>query len=82
MKGLLRALLFGVAGSLALIAIANLLWPDFFPVTKTQAWVTGVCAAFGSAVALWTATRLSATSSWLIAIVGWIVGFSIFGILL
>ena len=86
MEGLLRSLLFGGAWSLAPIPIALLLWPDFFPATTTQAWIVGVCAALASAMAIWMAARLSATSSWLIAIVGWIVGFnlapSIIGILL
>ena len=82
MKGLLRALLFGVALSLALIAIANLLLPDFLPVTKNQALVTGACAALGAALALWAATWLPATPSWLTAILGWIVGFSIFAFVL
>jgi hypothetical protein len=82
MKGLLRALLFGVTWSLALIAIANLFLPDFLPTSKNQALVTGAFAALGSAVALWVATRSPATPSWLTAIVGWIVGFSIFAFVL
>ena len=82
MKGLLRALLFGMALSLALIAIANLLLPDFLPVTKNQALLTSAFAALGSAVALWAAIRLPATPSWPTAIVGWIVGFSIFAFVL
>ena len=82
MKGLFRALLFGVAGSLALIAIGNLLLPGFLPITKDQALATGTFAALGFAVTLWAATRLPATPSWPSAIAGWIVGFSIFGFLL
>ena len=82
MKGLPRALLFGVASSLAPIAVVLLLWPEFFPGSVTQSRVIGVGAALGSAVALWTATRLPAASSWPIAIVGWIIGFCLFGIVL
>jgi len=77
MEGLLRALLFGGAGALALMAIGLALFPEFFLLTTIGAWIIAACSALGSAVAIWTGTRLSATSSWLIAIIGWIVGFNL-----
>ena len=77
MEGLARSLLVGGAGCLAIIAIGFFLFPEFFGLTTIGAWVIAACAALASAMAMWTATRLSATSSWLIAIVGWIVGFNL-----
>ena len=77
MEGLLRALLFGGAGALALMAMGFALSPEFFRLTTIGAWIIAGCSALASAMAIWTATRLSATSSWLIAIVGWIVGFNL-----
>ena len=77
MEGLLRALLFGGAGCLALMAIGLSLFPEFFRLTTIGAWVIAACFALASAMAIWTAKRLSATSSWPIAIVGWIVGFNL-----
>lgn len=79
---MLRAVLFGTGWTLAAYPIVLLLLPGFVPLTTSQAWVVGVCAALASAIALWTATRLSPTSSWPIAIVGWILFPVIFGILL
>jgi len=75
---MLRSVLFGGGVALAPMPIALLLWPDFFPLTTNEAWLVGVSSALASAMAIWTATRLSATSSWLVAIVGWIVGFNLF----
>jgi hypothetical protein len=74
---MLRALLFGGFWCLAPVPIAFLLWPEFFPLTQIQILVVGVCYALAAAMALRTATRLPATSSWLIAIVGWVVGFNL-----
>lgn len=74
---MLRALLFGGGWTLAIYPIPLLLWPEFFLLTTSEAWFVGYCSAFASAMALWTATRLPATSSWLKAIVGWIVGFNL-----
>ena len=82
MKGLLRALLFGAGLSFALIAlvpIAFWLWPEIAPPTD-RAWAVGTSSAFAllaSAMAIWKATRLAATSSWPIAIIGWVVGFNL-----
>lgn len=79
---MLRAVLFGAGWTFAIYPIAFLLFPGFFPQTTDELWFFGVCAALASAAVLWTATRLPATSSWLKAVVGWIVGFFIIGILL
>ena len=76
---MLRSLLIGGFWSLAPIPIALLLWPEFFPLTQIQALGVGVCYALAAVMALCTASRFSATSSWLIAIVGWIVGFNLVG---
>jgi hypothetical protein len=73
MKGLLRAILFGGGWSFGLLAIGLLVaLPE---AAFTEPIVIGVCSAIASALVFWTATRLSATPSWPIAIVGWIVGF-------
>lgn len=80
MKGLLRALLFGAGLSFALIALVSpvfLLSPETAPPTTGGAWAAVACSAFASPMAIWRATRLPATSSWLIAIIGWIVGFNL-----
>ena len=82
MKGLLRALLFGAGLSFALIALVPIVFwlsPEIAPPTE-RAWAVGTSSAFASfasAIAIWRATRLPATSSWLIAIIGWIVGFNL-----
>ena len=80
MKGLLRALLFGAGLSFALVALVSpvfLLSPETAPPTTDGAWVVVACSAFASPMAIWRATRLPATASWLIAIIGWIVGFNV-----
>jgi hypothetical protein len=69
---MLRAVLFGAGWTFAIYPIAFLLLPGFL-LTTNQAWVIGTCAALASALAFWTATRLPATSSWPIAIAGWIL---------
>ncbi len=75
MKGLLRAILFGGGWSFALFAIGLLVvLPEAAQLTNREPIVIGVCSAI-SALVLWTATRLPATPSWPIAIVGWIAGF-------
>jgi hypothetical protein len=75
MKGLLRAILFGVGWWFALLAIGLLVaLPEATQLTNREPIVI-VCSAIASALVLWTATRLPATPSWPIAIVGWIVGF-------
>ena len=71
---MLRALFFGGGVSLALISISLLLGGPI----QTEAWSFGLGGAFASGLVLWGATRLSATASWLVAIVGWIVGFFAF----
>jgi hypothetical protein len=82
MKGLLRALLFGAGLSLALIALVPIVFwlaPEIAP-PADRTWAVGASSAFAlaaSATAVWKATRLPATSSWLIAIFGWIVGFNL-----
>jgi membrane protease YdiL (CAAX protease family) len=82
MKGLLRALLFGAGLSLALIAFVPIVFwlsPEIAPPTD-RTWAVGASSAFAlfaSAMAIWKATRLPPTPSWLIAIVGWIVGFNL-----
>ena len=76
MKGLARAILFGGGWSFALLAIGLLVaLPEAAQLTNREPLVIGVCSAIASALVLWTATRLPATPSWPIAIVGWIVGF-------
>ena len=75
MKGLLRAILFGGGWSFVLFAIGLLVaLPEAAQLTNREPIVIGVCSAI-AALVFWTATRLSATPSWPIAIVGWIVGF-------
>ena len=74
MKGLLRAIFFGGGWSFGLLAIGLLVALPGAALTS-EPIVIGVCSAIASALAFWTATRLSATPSWPIAIVGWIVGF-------
>ena len=76
MKGLVRAILFGGGWFIALLAIYLLVvLPEAAQLTNREPIVIGVCSAIASALVLWTATRLPATPSWPIAIVGWIVGF-------
>ena len=81
MKGLLRALLFGAGLSFALIALVPIvfwLFPEIAP-PANRTWAVGASSAFAlfaSAMAVWWATRLPA-SSWLVAIIGWIVGFNL-----
>jgi len=72
MKGLPRAILFGGGWSFGLFAMLVAL-PE--APLLSEPIVIGVCSAIASALAFWTATRLSAIPSWPIAIVGWIVGF-------
>ena len=75
MKGLARAILFGGGWFVALFAIYLLVvLPEAAQLTDREPIVIGV-SAIASALVLWTATRLPATPSWPIAIVGWIVGF-------
>ena len=78
MKGLLRALLFGAGLSFALIPLVFWLLPEIAP-PADRTWAVGASSAFAlfaSAMAVWWATRLPA-SSWLVAIIGWIVGFNL-----
>lgn len=81
MKGLLRALLFGAGLSFALIALVPIVFwlsPEIAP-SAGRTWAVGASSAFAilaSATAIGWATRLPA-SSWLVAIVGWIVGFNL-----
>ena len=76
MKGLLRAIFFGGGWSFGLLAIGLLVaLPEAAQSTNREPIIIGVCSAIASALVLWTATRLPATPSWPIAIVGWIVGF-------
>jgi hypothetical protein len=82
MKGLLRALLFGAGLSFALIALVPIVFwlsPEIAPPTDRAGAVgaSSAFALFASAMAIWKATRLPATSSWLVAIIGWIVGFNL-----
>jgi hypothetical protein len=75
MKGLARAILFGGGALVALLAIYFLVVvPEAAQLTDREPIVIAV-TAIASALVLWTATRLPATPSWPIAIVGWIVGF-------
>ena len=74
MKELLRAILFGGGWSFGLLAIGLLVaLPE--AALLSEPIVIGVCSAIASALAFWSATRLSAIPSWRVAIVGWIVGF-------
>jgi len=82
MKGFLRALLFGAGLSFALVALVPIVFwlsPEIAPPADRGGAVSASSALslFASAMAIWRATRLPATSSWLIAIVGWIVGFNL-----
>lgn len=80
-KGLLRALLFGAGLSFALIALVSdclLVVAGNCP-TAGRTWAVGASSAFAllaSAMAIWRATRLPA-SSWLVSIIGWIGGFNL-----
>ena len=75
MKGLARAILFGGGWFVALLAIYLLVVvPTAAQLTDREPIVIAV-TAIASALVLWTATRLPATPSWPIAIVGWIAGF-------
>jgi len=75
MKGLLRAILFGAGWSFGLLAIGLLVvLPEAAQLSDREPIVIGLCSAM-AALVFWTATRLSASPSWPIAIVGWIVGF-------
>lgn len=82
MKGLLRPLLFGAGLSFALVALVPIVFwllPEIAP-PADRTWAVGASSAFAlfaSAMAIWKATRLPATSSWLITIIGWIVGFNL-----
>jgi hypothetical protein len=82
MKGLLRALLFGAGFSFALIALVPIVFwvsPEIAP-PADRTWVVGASSAFAIfalAMAIWWAMRLPASSSWLVAIIGWIVGFNL-----
>jgi hypothetical protein len=82
MKGLLRALLFGAGLSFALIALVPIVFwlsPEIAP-PADRTWAVGASSAFAlfaSAMAIWRGTRLPASSSWLVAIIGWIVGFNL-----
>jgi hypothetical protein len=81
MTGLLRALLLGAGLSFALIALVPIVFwllPEIAP-PAGRTWAVGASSAFAliaSAMAIWWARRLPA-SSWLVAIVGWIVGFNL-----
>jgi uncharacterized membrane protein len=81
MKGLPRALLFGASLSFALIALVPIVFwlsPEIAPAAD-RTWAVGASSAFAllaSAMAIWWARRLPA-SSWLVAIIGWIVGFNL-----
>ena len=81
MKGLPRALLFGASLSFALIALVPIVFwlaPEIAP-PADRTWAVGASSAFAlfaSAMAIWWARRLPA-SSWLVAIIGWIVGFNL-----
>jgi hypothetical protein len=81
MKGFLRALLFGAGLSFALIALVPIVFwllPEIAPAAD-RTWAVGASSAlalFASAMAIWKATRLP-PGSWLIAIIGWIVGFNL-----
>jgi hypothetical protein len=75
MKGLPRAIFFGGGWSFGLFAIGLLVALPEAARTDRESVIIGVCSAILSALAFWTATRMSAIPSWPIAIVGWIVGF-------
>jgi hypothetical protein len=76
MKGLLRPIFFGGGWSFGLLAIGLLVaLPEAAQSTNREPIIIGVCSATLSALVFWIATRMSAVSSWPIAIVGWIVGF-------
>jgi len=75
MKGLLRAILFGCGWFFVLLAIGLLVvLPEAAQLTNREP-IFIVCSAIASALVFWTATRLPASPSWPVAIVGWIVGF-------
>jgi hypothetical protein len=68
---MLRALLIGGGVSLALLAVGLMLGGPI----QSEAWSFGLYSALASSLAFFGATRFSATASWPVAIVGWIVGF-------
>ena len=63
---------------IALVPIVFWLSPEIAP-PADRTWAVGASSAFAlfaSAMAIWRARRLPA-SSWLVAIIGWIVGFNL-----
>ena len=74
-NGLQRAIFFGGGWSFGLLAIGLLVGLPEAAQTDRESVIIGGGSAILSALAFWTATRMSAIPSWPIAIVGWIVGF-------
>jgi hypothetical protein len=74
---MLRSLLHGVSVAWALVALVPIyftIFPEFAPPTMGLVWLVGACSAFASFYAIRRAALMPATS-WLLAIVGWILGF-------
>lgn len=79
MDGFLRSVLFGAAVSFAMIALAPVVFwlsPETAPSAMGSVWMAGICAAIASAVALSIALRSPPNPSWVVAIIGSVVGFN------
>ena len=74
MKGLLRAIFFGGGWSFGLLAAGLLVALPNSLQADPESVIIGGGSAVLSALAFWTATRLSTVPSWPVAILGWIVG--------
>lgn len=75
MKGWLRAIFVGGGWSFGLLAIGLLVGLPEAAQRDPEAVIIGGGSAVLSALAFWTATRMSTIPSWPVAIAGWIAGF-------
>jgi len=75
MNGWPRAIFFGGGWSFGLLAIGLLVGLPQAAQTNRESVIIGAGSAILSALAFWTATRMSAIPSWPVAIVGWFLGF-------
>jgi hypothetical protein len=56
--------------------------PSAGQLTSDQAGTVGIFALFGGIGSLYLASRLAPASSWITTIVGWILGFNVFPMLI